>query len=252
MLNRQRFTKKFRVQTSIKKTIEQLVNSQNITQSSKSSFVRVAIQDNLKELTSTILSNTDETEKIQLIYDTRNLIDDECSHFVKLISKLDKETVDMLDIISERGISKSEVLRQCILKEISTICEHSNENTQKINDVWRRVSDQYQYTPLDNSAGCVYVLSMKDGKGQKWFYTGMVDVESSIRKRMREHMRNNGDFSKSNTYANFTDISIYQIDVYSQKTIGGNNSYKFLRNKERETSYRIAIEENTTNVLGGK
>lgn len=91
----------------------------------------------------------------------------------------------------------------------------------------------------DNSS-YVYVLKLVTNDGSDWFYVGKVNNNSSMHRRLSSHLRQEGDFSR--------DLDVKDITLHELNKVDSN----ILSNKEREISFRIAIDENTTNVLGGK
>jgi hypothetical protein len=74
----------------------------------------------------------------------------------------------------------------------------------------------------------------------EWFYVGKVNQGSSMHRRLASHLTKKGDFAK--------ELNVETVELYDIMQVDSQG----LDEKEREVSYEVAIEENTTNVLGGK
>lgn len=110
--------------------------------------------------------------------------------------------------------------------------------------------DLEKYGEYDKGAdGYVYVLKLIDTDNNEWYYVGQISENSSLKFRLENHFRCDGDFS-TNIDLEFENIELNNIyNLYKKK-----DSSKFkkkVNEKERETSYSIAIKYNTKNVLGG-
>lgn len=103
----------------------------------------------------------------------------------------------------------------------------------------RDMLDRHESYNSDDSA-YVYVLRLMTNSETEWFYIGKVNEDSSMHRRLTSHLVNDGDFTKE---LNVESIELHDILKADSKSIN---------DKERVISYKTAIEQNTTNVLGGK
>jgi len=188
-------------------------------------------------------------DSVKLLYTTSQLT--QVDKTVKLECKVSEGTKEDIGTIDESAITLSEICRQCMLKHIHDEYRNVDKNTEEVSNLWESVKKQYNIgKALYDESGYVYTIVLIDEHGDDWFYIGMVDQGSSLRKRLGQHIRRKGDFSKEYLGVQFAEVRPYTIDSYDLSSV--DDTYAFLREKERETSYRVAIEENTTNVLGGR
>lgn len=125
-------------------------------------------------------------------------------------------------------------------------------------EVWRKRIEQCDgFT--DDAEGYIYVLELtRELKGSTYYYVGLSTVHPL--KRISDHSKDMVGVSKPVEYEDgmdrmesgagerYTLDSVERIESY----IGfGSNLHAMLRDKEREMSYKIAIQYDTTNVLGG-
>lgn len=94
----------------------------------------------------------------------------------------------------------------------------------------------------------IYSLKAWDYESDIWFYIGMSTEGSCIRSRLEGHFKNN----IHSTACRIPDIDKLKVDDIFRYDVSDKDSNNFLRQKEREKSFEKAIEENTTNILGGR
>lgn len=115
----------------------------------------------------------------------------------------------------------------------------------------------------DDADSYVYVVELERDDGEIFFYVGMtIDIFD----RMRSHVSNPAKrhtpiAGPEHEYLMSVDFGdeiydfncVVEVESYSKREIQFEDNFKeFVREQERKRSFELAIEHDTTNILGGR
>lgn len=163
---------------------------------------------------------------------------------------------------------------QKMTKEMKAYNERWNEYQRKIKRINQRSNNDYfeivsipslyinrkdiisliiDWFDIDMEAdGYIYVIVFLNKTNMdRWYYVGST---TSLRRRINDHLKHNGDF-KVSRYLDKINLQlkgILSIDGYNMLSTHTDDYFnEILFEKEREKSYQLALDYETTNIMGG-